>query len=204
MPQTAQNEPADSFAKVTTSSAAQACKGATLTEPARALLTPDISVPALLRALMQGELFIDAVVLMAHALPKREAIWWACIAARTQVLESTPPPTVAALEAAEAWVYTPSEEARRAAMERAQATHFDHPGIWAAVGVFWSGGSMVAENLPAVPPGEHLTAIAVAGAVQLSAVMPEPQLAPEKLREFLRQAVDIANGGNGLAKEGGG
>ena len=141
--------------------------------------------------------------MLAHALPKREAVWWACVVARTQVLERTRPEITAALEAAEAWVYTPDEQTRRAAMARAQATQFDHPGVWAAVAAFWSGGSMVAENLPAVPPAEHLTAVAVTGAVQLSAVIPDPQQAPERLRVFLAQAVDIANGGNGLSMDGG-
>jgi hypothetical protein len=113
----------------------------------------------------------------------------------------TPPVVVAAIDAAEAWVYRPSEETRRAAMDRAQATKFDHPGVWAAVGAFWSGGSMAPLDLPAVPPAEHLTGIAVAGAVNLSAVMRQPQYAKDKLKSFLGQAVDIANGGTGRPRE---
>lgn len=189
-----------SLAKVKVS-AEEAAKTVTLTPEATALLKPQESVADFLSALVAAELMTDAVGVMARALPKREAVWWACLAARTMVDAQTPPVVVAAIDAAEAWVYRPSEETRRAAMDRAQATKFDHPGVWAAVGAFWSGGSMAPLDLPAVPPAEHLTGIAVAGAVNLSAVMRQPQYAKDKLKSFLGQAVDIANGGTGRPRE---
>ena len=190
------SSPIVSLTKVTLS-AAEVAQSVTLTPQAVALLKPQASVADFLSALMAAELMTDAVAVMSRALPKREAVWWACLAARTMVDAQTPPAVVAAIEAAEAWVYRPSDETRRAAMDRAQATKFDHPGVWAAVGAFWSGGSMAPPNLPSVPPAEHLTGVAVAGAVNLSAVMREPQYAKDKLEAFLGQAVDIANGGNG-------
>ena len=185
-----------SLAKVKVN-AAEAAQSVTLTPEAAALLKPQASVADFLSALMAAELMNDAVGVMARALPKREAVWWACLATRTVVDAQTPPAVVAAIEAAEAWVYRPSDETRRAAMDRAQATKFDHPGVWAAVGAFWSGGSMAPANVPAVPPAEHLTGVAVAGAVNLSAVMRQPEFAKDKLKNFLAQAVDIANGGTG-------
>ncbi len=185
------------LAKIKIPTAAEACRAATLSEAARALLTPQAPVPAFLSALIEGGLLRDAVALMAHALPKREAVWWACLAARTAISDGTPPATRAALDAAEAWVYQPTEEKRRQAMARAQATGFDHPAVWAAVGAFWSGGSMAPPDVPAVPPPDHLTGLAVDGAVTLAAVSGEAQRAPEKLRRFLDQAIDVANGGNG-------
>lgn len=190
------SSPIGSLTKVKVS-AAQAAKTLALTPQAAALLKPQASVAEFLSALLTAELMTDAVGVMAQALPKREAVWWACLAARTLVDAQTPPGVVIAVEAAEAWVYQPSDETRRTAMDRAQATKFDHPGVWAAVGAFWSGGSMAPPNLPAVPPAEHLTGVAVAGAVNLSAVMRQPAQAKEKLKGFLSQAIDIANGGNG-------
>jgi hypothetical protein len=180
-----------------TLSAAEVAQSVTLTPEGVALLKPQASVADFLSALMAAELMTDSVAVMSRALPKREAVWWACLATRTMVDTHTPPAVVAAIEAAEAWVYRPSDDTRRAAMDRAQATKFDHPGVWAAVGAFWSGGSMAPPNLPAVPPAEHLTGIAVGGAVNLSAVMRQPQFAKDKLKGFLGQAIDIANGGTG-------
>jgi hypothetical protein len=183
--------------------AAEACTKATLTEPARTLLNPGAAVGEFLQLLMSRELMTDAVALLAHALPSREAVWWACLAARAVVDRHTSNEVQTALEAAEAWVYTPTEENRRAAMERARLTQFDHPAVWAAVGAFWSGGSMVAPDLPAVPPAEHLTGLAVCGAVQLSVLCREPERAGERFAVLLKQGIDIANGGNGRARSTG-
>ena len=181
--------------------AAEVAGRAKLTDAARALLSPEAAVGEYLALLVDQELFIDSVTLLAHALPKREAVWWACLAARNLIDADTLPEIQAVLESAEIWVRKPGDDTRRAAMEHAQKTQFDHPAVWAAVGAFWSGGSMVAPELPAVPPAEHLTGLAVSGAVQLSVLSREPQLAPEKFRVLIDQAIDIANGGNGRPKK---
>jgi hypothetical protein len=111
--------------------------------------------------------------------------------------DPAPPPVLAAVEAAEAWVYRPTDETRRNAMARAQAAKFDSPGAWAAVGAFWSGGSIAPPDLPAVPPAPHLTGVAVAGAITLAAVQTEPALADQKRQRYIEFAIDIANGGSG-------
>ncbi len=138
----------------------------------------------------------EAVQFLAFALPKREAVWWACVCARKSGM-TFPPADLAALEAAEAWVYRPTEENRRTAMDKALATKFESAAVWPAVAAFWSGPSMAPANLPAVPPPPHLTGVAVAGAVTLAAVQREPQLAEEKRRLYIDVAIDIANGGSG-------
>lgn len=170
----------------------------------RAELTPDAQtiaagcadVPAALDALIQAALVTDAARLVAHALPKREAVWWACMCARAT--EAAPPPADAeALTAAEAWVRKPEEPNRRQAMAKAEAAGFRTPEAWAAIGAFWSGGSMAPEGQPVVPPGDHLTGLAVAGAVSLAAVRKQPEKADATLRTFLASALDIAGGGAG-------
>lgn len=157
----------------------------------------DISPAEYLNKLVSAPALDDAIQFMAFALPKREAVWWACLCARSQAQDGTPAPALAALTAAEAWVYRPTEENRRAAMERAQATQFDSALIWPAVAAFWSGGSLAPANLPAVPPAPHLLGIAVSGAVTLAAVQTEPALAEQKRKRYIEIAIDIANGGSG-------
>jgi hypothetical protein len=140
----------------------------------------------------------EAVRLSAHALPKREAVWWACMCAGAVPDPALPPVDAAARAAAEAWVRKPTDEGlRRAAWEAAQKTAFRSPEAWAAVGAFWSGGSMAPEGQPVVPPAEHLTGVAVSGAVVMAAVRSLPQRAPERLVRFLAAARDIAAGGAG-------
>lgn len=183
--------------KVTAATAAEVGRRAGLGEEAQALLTETMAPAQFLDLLIEREQYADAVRFLAHALPKREAVWWACLCARGGLPEDAKPPVIEALKAAEAWVLKPVEETRRAAMACAEAAGFDSPSSWAAVGAFWSGGSMAPPDAPPVPPGEELTGTAVAGAVMLAAVQTEPERAEEKFRRFLLQGIDIANGGSG-------
>jgi len=183
--------------KVVAVKAAEIAVPAKLNAAAMAALDPNFTPSAFLEELTRQGLHTDAIRFLAHALPKREAVWWACLCVRDSLTPETPPLSVVALQAAEKWVYTANEENRREAMTRAEADGFNTPASWAAVAAFWSGGSMAPPNVPAVPPGETLTAAAVSGAILLAAVQREPERALEKYQRFLEYGVDIANGGNG-------
>ncbi|MGK7867390.1 DUF6931 family protein [Falsiroseomonas sp. E2-1-a20] len=140
----------------------------------------------------------EAARLAAHALPKREAVWWGCMCARAVPDPSLPAVDMAALAAAEAWVRQPGDDAlRRAAMEAAQRTGFRSPEAWAAVGAFWSSGSMAPVGQPEVPPPDHLTGVAISGGVVLAAVRVRPERAQDRLARFLASAREIAAGGAG-------
>lgn len=155
------------------------------------------SAPDFLQELVADGKLNEAVHFLAYALPKREAVWWACLCARSAARAAASPPVQAALEAAEAWVYKPTDDNRRACMANAQATKFDAPGVWAAVAAFWSGGSMGPKEHAPILPAPHLCGVAVVGAVTLAAVQTEPQLADQKRRRYIEMAIDIANGGSG-------
>ena len=139
----------------------------------------------------------DAVKLLAHALPKREAVWWACMCARAIPDAALPAEDAGAIDATEAWVRRPDEPARRAAAAKAEKTAFATPEAWAAMGAFWSGGSMAPDGQLVVPPPDHLTATAVTGAVMLAAVRHVPDKQQERLERFIVSARDIAGGGAG-------
>jgi len=151
---------------------------------------------AALARIVEAGMMADAARFMAHALPKREAVWWACMCARATEPEA-PQPDAEALVAAEAWVRKPEEEFRRAAMAAAEAAGFRSPEAWAAVGAFWSGGSMAPQGQPVVPPADHLTGVAVAGSVSLAAVRRAPEKAEATLGRFVQSGLDIAAGGSG-------
>lgn len=169
------------------------------------LAAPEGVSPAqFLNDLLAAKNLNEAVQFFSFALPPREAVWWACLCCREQLADPIPQPLQDAVDAAETWVRQPTEEHRRAAMARAQATDFQSPAAWAAVAAFWSGGSLAPENLPEVPAPAHLMGCAVAGAVMLAAVKSEPQLADQRRERFLASAIDIANGGNGRLKAPGG
>lgn len=159
-------------------------------------------VPAAIDRLAGAGRVADALRLVAHALPKREAVWLGCMCARAVPDLAPGPLDLAALEAAELWVRRPDEASRRAAMAAAQASGCRGPEAWAAVGAFWSGGSMSPEGQPDVPPADNLTGVAIAGAMMLAASRHAPEKGPARLERFLVAARDIAAGGAGrLAPE---
>jgi len=139
----------------------------------------------------------DAVRMMAHALPKREAVWWACMCAANTAPADLPEPDRLARETAEIWVRQQKDEQRRAAMTHAEASGFQTPEAWSGVAAFWSGDSMSPVGLPVVPPPPHAVGGAVAGAVALSAARGDVKRHPERLKRFLESGRNIAAGGPG-------
>jgi hypothetical protein len=164
---------------------------AELSEEALALLRPEVQPPQYINLLLEKNLFPDAVRFLAHALPKREGVWWGWVCAR-RVAGDNPPPTIkVALEATEKWIAQPTDENRRAAYAAAEAAPFSTPAGCAGLAAFFSGPSLAPPDLPPVPPGEFLFAKAVSGAVIFAAISKEPEKAPEKFKQFIAQGVDV-------------
>jgi len=183
--------------KVVESKASAICQDIELDQQALSYLNPEVNTVDFLNTLIDLKLYPDAVKFLARALPKREAVWWACISARSAISENADPLVLQALLAAEQWVYQQHEDLRRQANTAAYAAIFAHPASWAAMAAFWSQGSMVAADLPAVPPADNLTAKAVAGAVMLSAVAKQADKINDRYIFFLKQGIEIGKGGNG-------
>jgi hypothetical protein len=180
--------------KVSAKTAAEIAKLFPVGDEAKKLLRDGLTPRQYLDLLIEKQQFVDAVRFLAHALPKREGVWWACLSVRGGLGTALPAPQTAAVQAAERWVADPSEANRRAAETVANAAEPATPGGCTAMAAFWSGGSLAPANLPVVPPGETLTAHGVASAILLTAVASEPQKAPEKHRKFLAQGIEVANG----------
>ena len=83
------------LAKVTAKTAAEVCKHFPLGEEAKKLLRDGLTPVQFLNMLIEKQQFPDAVRFLAHALPKREAVWWACLCSRV-IAGSNPPPKIAA------------------------------------------------------------------------------------------------------------
>jgi hypothetical protein len=166
---------------------------AELGEEAMALVSPDVHPLDFVALLMEKKLYPDAVRFVAHALPKREAVWWALVCARRSAGEQPPAKIKAALDATERWVAQPTEENRRAAMAAAEKAELGTAAGCTGLAAFFSGGSLAPPEAPPVPPGEFLAAKAVSGAVIFAAVAKEPERAPEKFRSFVAQGVEVTN-----------
>ena len=173
-------------------SLAELCQRAQLDVEAQQLLQPDQSLSAFVQRLVEHDRVDDCLRLLAQALPKRRAVQWACQCVRRGCGDQLSPADEAALEAAERWAQQPSEDHRRATMAAAETLQYATAASWAAMGAFWSGGSMAPANAPDVPPDPSLTGQALHGAVALAAVAVEAEKAPEKQRSFLQQGLDLA------------
>lgn len=168
-----------------------------LSEEAMPLLKDNPTTPDFLETCVEQGLLIDAIRVMAIALPRREAVWWACLNARDARQEEDPADRLKALEAAEKWVFKPTEPHRVKTFEVAEIAGFDSPESYAALAAFWSGGSMApAEAAVVVPPGDGLTGTSAAAAVLLAAAR-EPKTTEKWYSRALLQAIDIAKGGSG-------
>lgn len=135
--------------------------------------------------------FPAAVPFLAHALPKREAVWWASLCARPF---SGAAPFSGALAAAEKWAADPKEENRRSAMSAALEAGLVSAAGCAALAAFVSEGSLAPPEAPPVPPPETMTSQTVAGAVFLAAAAAGEQRMTEQLRACVALGLDVARG----------
>lgn len=156
------------------------------------------SAPAYLARLIEAGLWTDAIRFLAFALPPREGTWWACLSARRALGERGRDRLLeqSAIEAAEAWVREPCEEKRRACLAAAEAVGCDGAAGYAALAAFWTG-NLASPDAPEIPPDARLAPAAVGAAVLLGAL--GCNLAPIEAtyRLAVREAVDIAGGGDG-------
>lgn len=142
-----------------------------LSDEARALLRDGVNVRGFLDALLAGGLPVDALLVMARALPKRYVIAWACDCLKGLFAQDGTANDVdrAGLSLAQQWLADPTEENRRAAMEFAERAELGCPGAWIAASAGWSGGSLLPKGYDPVPPPDHLPAEAAVAALRLAA-----------------------------------
>lgn len=161
------------------------------------LLSEGMSPGAFIDKLVEEDRLQEASRFLAHALPKREAVWWACLCVREAMQDAGDESAEELVTLAETWVRKPTDENRRSAMAAAEDAGFDSPASWAAIAAFWSGDSLTPADLPPVAPSDELTGTAVAAATMLAALTGDPVTAPDRFRHFLERGVDVAQGGNG-------
>jgi hypothetical protein len=172
-------------------SPSEVAKAAELGDESYALLQPEHTARDFVSALLEAERLQDAVRFIAHALPRREAVWWALLCAREASGDKPSPDVKASLDATDNWVRHPGDEQRRAAMAAAQKATFQTAAGCAGFAAFLSGGSMSVPGQPEVPPGPFFTAKAVFGAVALASIGSDPKTAPERFRRYIEQGFHI-------------
>ncbi|WP_293372452.1 hypothetical protein [Nevskia sp.] len=167
-----------------------------LSPEALALLTADSAPAAAVETLIGAGLGPDALKLVARLLPRRYAVGWLCQCARAMPLDFAEKSGAAM---AEKWMRDPSEANRRAAFEFANAGNYKTLATFLAAAAGWAGGSLAptAQAVP-VPPPEHLTAMAVAGAIN-SLCAKVPAEVDVRRIGFIREALVLLGGSSGAS-----
>jgi hypothetical protein len=174
--------------------ASQVAQLATLSEKAAAMIGAG-DRPSAFFARLRGEgLADDALLFAAQALPRLAAVKWACHCAADGPAARNPADT-RALRAALDWAEDPSEAARRAAQAAADAAEYRSPEAFAALAVFWSGGSIAPETSPVpVPAAANLCGKAAYAAAALAAARGDAAKAASRKDSYLDIAAQLACG----------
>ena len=135
---------------------------------------PREALVAAARALQKAGHVDDAISVLAQALSRRSAAWWACRAARLEPGGGPAAAEIGTLAFAEKWVRRPEQGLAYAAFESASKGGVGNPAGCAAMAAFLAGDSLVPAHLPPLPPAAHLAGMLAAGAVKLAAVRREP------------------------------
>lgn len=186
MAATKDNEPLVRIAKRKPS---EVCAKLDLDEKTRELLQAEPAPSPFLTALIQQELFTDAIAYLAHALPKSDAVYWACTCVRSAVGDK--PEAQAALAAGENWARKPGEDLCRAAEAASQDCKVP-AAQFVALAAYWSGASLAPPDCPVVPPPPELTGTAVASAIVMAATAGDPAAIPDRFRAYLSKGILIA------------
>ena len=167
------------------------------TKLATPLMAPaSARIETTLTELAEKEAWVDILRLIAVALPPREAVWWACLAARDTLPEGQETPC---LKAAEAWVFKPNDETREAVQKALDAVDTDDDTAMAATAALYAPGSLglgdMAEH--AAPPSAVGACVFGMNVTAMGAVT-----APlDHLQLLIDRGLDIARGGNGRPKD---
>ena len=177
-------------------SVAEICRRFQLQEEARSFLREETAPEAFVEQLVRAELCADAARFLTYALPKREAVWWACLCVRCIPACCGNRIGFRALKSAEVWVRNPRGTSREMALAAGQRHNFEMPtapAAWVAMAAGWSNGAMPTGQATESPAPQYLTAHAASGAILLAATV-DPDRAAEIYRRFLETGVHIAQG----------
>jgi hypothetical protein len=147
-----------------------------------------------LKSLITAGALEKAVAFCAYLLPRREAVWWGCVAMR-MLMPHRAPKDDALLQVAEAWVREPEEERRQAALAAGTDGDRRSPATWVALAAGWSGGSIMPGETSSVPAPHHLTARAVRAAILMAASRIDARQRAERLRNSLEAGLKLAAAG---------
>jgi hypothetical protein len=164
-----------------------------LSKEARAFLPDTETAPAFLGRLLDQDLNVDAIRVLAQLLPLRRAVWWAVLCAWHGVGGKPSVREDKALGASVRWVVEPMEEQRRAAEEVAGAGVIDQAADCCVRAAALAGNASTPDG-PLLPVDPLRAARLVATAVLLAYVQRAKTDRSLTYRRLLTLGVHVSSG----------
>jgi hypothetical protein len=138
---------------------------------------------------------VDMLRLLSVALPARERVWWACLAAR-DLVNAGQVESPAIVEATEAWVWEPTEAHLAQIQVLVEHADMDDDTALAGTAALYADGKMGPGEMSAyeAPPGGSEAHALVMNAAALTH---DPDRCVEMGQILIERALDIARGGQG-------
>ncbi|MCC0046494.1 MAG: hypothetical protein H6904_03780 [Rhodobacteraceae bacterium] len=152
-------------------------------------------VQTVLEALEAEGATVDILRLFSVALPARERVWWACLAARDYIGEA-PENNTPSLAAAEAWVFKPNEENCERARATLDTAEVDDDTVHCANAVVFADGTLGPGELKHHPGPVGASEVS-AFAMNIVALGKHADMIEKYGQRLIDRAVDIARGGSG-------
>jgi hypothetical protein len=165
------------------------------------LLDEEMRPEAFIRKLSEAKKWRDAVKVMAHILPRREAVWWACICARQMEDLTSDKMEILALEAAEKWVFKPTDKKRLNAFQLAQKSDSPSAGTMSAMAAVHSERTLQVAKGQKLELDSDAFPHIVAAIAMMSTSAAEESRVERQYRQILKSGEHIACGGNGQIEQ---
>ena len=141
------NDRKDHWKKINTESVSELIDVEDLAADSKALLGAEMWPETFIEELAANGKYADAIKVLSHALPAREAVWWSCMCATQMEGLEDDKLEQSALQAAEKWVFKPNDEHRVDAFRHAQSGGSGSVGTLCALAAAFSEDPL--------PIGEH-------------------------------------------------
>jgi len=164
------------------------------------MLKPGMRPEEYIGELSSAGIWSEAAMVMSRTLPKREAVWWACVCASKTEAVSKDEDEALALQVAENWAFKPSEENRRDAFLQAQKSESPSIGTMACLAVAFTESELSLSEGQSIDLDSSVFSQIVSGIVLIAAGEKEPEQFDAAVEQFLKQGKDIACGRPGKPK----
>ncbi len=163
---------------------------------AEAILDDELTPQAFFKRLLSSGHLAEARRVLALSLPKRRALWWACLCTQDAYENSMPPQVAESVEAVVRFIGNPSETHRRDAERVGRCLPSSRLEACLAMAAFFSEGNISLPHLPPVYPRPYVTGRLVGVCVYLASVTRSPGQYKAHLRQYLEIGTQIARGEN--------